>query len=90
MDNLSDGKKFKTLNVIDDFNREALAIVPSKSITSNRVAKKLKQLIEWRGKPDKIRVDNGSEFIVQALKVLIEENSNELKFIQSGKPGKNE
>ena len=34
-DNLSDGKKLRVLNIIDDFNREGLAIVPSKSITSN-------------------------------------------------------
>lgn len=68
MDNLSDGKKFRTLNVIDDFNREALAIVPLKSITANRVIMELRQLIEWRGKPEKIRVDNGPEFIADAMK----------------------
>ena len=40
-DNLSDGKKFRVLNIIDDFNREGLAIVPSKSITSQRVITEL-------------------------------------------------
>lgn len=64
-DCLSDGKKFRTLNIIDDFNREALAIVPSISITANRLILEMDQLIEWRGIPEKIRVDNGPESIVQ-------------------------
>ena len=89
MDNLSDGKKFRTLNVIDDFNREALAIVPSKSITANRVILELEQLIEWRGKPEKIRVDNGPEFIAEALQNWTKSNNIELKFIQPGKPAQN-
>lgn len=66
-DSLSDGKKFRTLNVIDDFNREGLSIIPSKSITAKRVIMELSQLIEWRGKPEKIRVDNGPVFIAQVL-----------------------
>jgi putative transposase len=89
MDNLSDGKKFRTLNVIDDFNREVLAIVPSKSITANRVIMELRQLIEWRGKPEKIRVDNGPEFIAEAMKNWTEENNIELKYIEPGKPAQN-
>lgn len=89
MDNLSDGKKFRTLNVIDDFNREVLTIVPSKSITANRVIIELRQLIEWRGKPEKIRVDNGPEFIAEAMKNWTEENNIELKYIEPGKPAQN-
>ena len=89
MDNLSDGKKFRTLNVIDDFNREALAIVPSKSITSNRVVLELEQLIEWRGKPECIRVDNGPEFIAEALQAWAKRNEINLKFIEPGKPAQN-
>lgn len=88
-DNLSDGKKFRTLNVIDDFNREALTIVPSKSITANRVIMELEQLIEWRGKPEKIRVDNGPEFIADVLKKWTQTNNIELKFIEPGKPAQN-
>lgn len=88
-DNFGDGKKFRTLNIIDDFNREALAIVPSKSITANRVIMELTQLIEWRGRPEKIRVDNGPEFIAYALGEWCERNQIELKFIQPGKPAQN-
>jgi putative transposase len=88
-DNFNDSKKFRTLNIIDDFNREGLAIVPSKSITSNRVIMELGQLIEWRGKPERIRVDNGPEFIAHALNEWAFENGIILKFIQPGKPAQN-
>lgn len=89
MDSLKDGKKFRTLNVIDDFNREALAIVPSKSIRSKRVIDELEQLIQWRGKPEKIRVDNGPEFIAQKLADWCQDNDIELLFIQPGRPAQN-
>lgn len=88
-DSLSDGKKFRTLNVIDDFNREGLSIIPSKSITAKRVIMELSQLIEWRGKPEKIRVDNGPEFIAQVLEDWCKINEIELKFIEPGKPAQN-
>jgi putative transposase len=59
--------KFRSFNVIDDFNREALNITIGTSITSRRVIPELERLVEWRGKPEKIRVDNGPEFIAQAM-----------------------
>jgi putative transposase len=88
-DNLSDGKKFRVLNVIDDFNRECLAIVPSKSITSHRVISELENLTTWRGVPEKIRVDNGPEFIAERLKDWCFFKGIELTFIQPGKPAQN-
>jgi putative transposase len=88
-DNLSDGKKFRTLNIIDDFNREALGIIPSKSITANRVVQELDQIIEWRGKPEKIRVDNGPEFIASAMEKWSDSRDIELVFIEPGKPAQN-
>lgn len=89
MDDLKDGKKFRTPNVTDDLNREALAMVPSKSITANRVILELQQLLEWRGKPEKIRVDNGPEFIAEALKTWTRDNNIGLKSIEPGKPAQN-
>ena len=61
-DSLASGSKFRTLNVIDDCNREALVIEIATSIASKRVIRTLEQLIDWRGKPVTIRVDNGPEF----------------------------
>ena len=85
------GKPFRTFNVIDDFNREALNITVSKSITSERVVKELTELTQWRGLPSTIRVDNGPEFIAQALKEWCEHPSRniELIFIEKGKPSQN-
>ena len=59
-DSLANGSKFRTLNVIDDANREALAIETGTSINARRVIRTLEQVISWRGKPRTIRVDNGT------------------------------
>ena len=88
-DSLASGKKFRTLNVIDDFNREALSIVIDTSLSSKRVIRELSQLIEWRGAPQQIRVDNGPEFIAYALAEWCEEQGIHLNFIQPGKPSQN-
>jgi putative transposase len=50
-------------NVIDDFNREGLAIDVDFSLPSERVVRALDQVIEWRGKSRMIRCDNGPEYI---------------------------
>jgi putative transposase len=57
-DQLQDGRSFRLLNLIDDFNREALAIEIDLSLPSARVIRALKQVIAWRGKPSVIRCDN--------------------------------
>lgn len=88
-DVLNNGVKFRTFNVIDDFNREALNITLGTSITSRRVIRELEKLIEWRGKPSHIRVDNGPEFIAQALENWAKANGIHLIFIPKGKPQKN-
>lgn len=88
-DVLSNGIKFRTFNVIDDFNREALNITLGTSITSKRVIRELEKLIDWRGKPSFLRVDNGPEFIAHEMEEWARANSIELKFIPKGKPHKN-
>jgi putative transposase len=88
-DSLQFGKTFRSFNVIDDFNREALNITIDTSLNSKRVIRELSQLIDWRGKPEKIRVDNGPEFIANALNEWAKENGIELQFIQKGKPQQN-
>ena len=63
-DALSDGRSFRTFNVIDDFNREGLGIELDLSLPSARIIRALEHIIEWRGKPKAFRLDNGPEHIV--------------------------
>ena len=57
-DQLADGRKFRTLNVLEDYNREGLGIEVDVSLPALRVVRSLNQIIEWRGVPQIIRVDN--------------------------------
>ncbi len=86
-DRLMNGRSFRTLNILDDFNREALSITIDTSINSQSVAREPGQLIEYRGKPQVIRVDNGPEFL--ALEQWCTDHQIELKFIQPAKPNQN-
>jgi putative transposase len=58
-DQLSDGRSIRLFNVIDDFNREGLGIEVDFSLPSERVIRSLEQIIECRGRPNKLRCDNG-------------------------------
>ena len=88
-DALSNGRTFRTLNVIDDFNREALWIEVDTSLPAERVVRVLEQLLSWRGKPASIRMDNGPELISQRLESWAQEKHIELLHIQPGKPAQN-
>jgi putative transposase len=88
-DALMSGRKFRVLNLLDDFNREALAIEVDTSLRAERVVRVLEQIIQWRGKPERIRVDNGPEFISGKLGLWCEERNIHLQFIQPGKPSQN-
>lgn len=88
-DSLMCGRRFRTFNVIDDFNREALAIVIDIGIPAQRVIRELEQIAEQRGYPNKLRLDNGPEFISIALADWAQMHHVELEFIQPGKPTQN-
>ena len=88
-DQLVDGRSFRLLNIIDDFNREGLAIEVDFSLPAERVVRTLNQVIEWRGKPKQIRSDNGPEYISALLAEWAEKHDVELKFIQPGNPQQN-
>ena len=88
-DQLSDGRRFRTLNIIDDYNREALGIEVDFSLPTERVIRTLQQVMEWRGKPKTIRCDNGPEYISHKLHAWADKHKIALEFIQPGKPQQN-
>lgn len=88
-DTLSTGKSIRTLNIIDDFNREALSITVDTSLPAARVVKELEKLVEWRGKPECIRSDNGPEFLAEVLQQWCSQSGIEWCYIQPGKPTQN-
>lgn len=88
-DSLVDGRRFRILNIIDDYNRESLWIEIDTSLPARRVIRVLERLLELRGKPLRIRVDNGPEFISDLLRLWCEEHNIEILFIQPGKPVQN-
>lgn len=88
-DTLEDSRTFRLLNVMDDFNREALAIEIDFSLPSQRVIRALRQLILWRGKPSTIRCDNGPEYVSQTMLDRAASAEIRIEFIQPGKPQQN-
>ena len=88
-DQLEDGRSFRTLNVIDDFNREALGIEVDFSLPALRVIRTLKQIIAWRGKPQVIRCDNGPEYISSTIQTWASAWGIKLEHIQPGNPQQN-
>ena len=86
---LGDGRAFRLLNVLDDFNREGLGIEVDFSLPAERVVRTLNQIIEWRGAPKAIRVDNGPEYISGRLMERAEDKGITLTYIQPGKPQQN-
>jgi putative transposase len=87
-DQLSDGRSYRLFNVIDDFNREALAIDIDLSLPSERVIRSLDQIIEWRGNPQVIRSDNGPEYISGTFIAWAAQQGIRLDHIQPGNPSR--
>jgi putative transposase len=88
-DALWNGRRFRTFNVLDDYNREALRIEIDTSLPAKRVIRAFDELIEVRGKPKQIRLDNGPEFVSHELADWARARGIRLQFIQKGKPTQN-
>jgi putative transposase len=88
-DTLSSGRRFRCLNIVDEFSRECLAIYPSHSIPAVRVIEVLERLREERGLPEVIVTDNGSEFTSRAFDAWAYARGIKIDFIQPGKPVQN-
>ena len=88
-DVLSNGRTFRTLNVIDDFNLEELWIEVDTSLPAERVVRVLEMLLLERTAPCSIRMDNGPELISQRLESWAKEKHIDLLHIQPAKPAQN-
>ena len=88
-DALSDGRTLRTLNIMDDYNREGLGIDVDLSLPGQRVIRSLERIIEWRGKPCAIRCDNGPEYLSQVLQDWAHTRRITIMYIQPGKPTQN-
>jgi putative transposase len=88
-DQFASGRRFRILNVVDDFTRECLAAVPDTSISGKRVARELSSLVERRGKPAMIVSDNGTEFTSNAILSWAAEHQVDWHYIAPGKPTQN-
>jgi len=75
--------------VVDDFASKAFAIEAVTSLPTTRVVRVLKQLAAWRGLPQRIRVDNGPEFLVESFVTWAKVRGIEIVYIQPGKPNQN-
>ena len=88
-DTLWDGRTYRLLNVIDDYNRQLLAVEVDTSLPALRVIRVLQAIQEVRPLPQMIRVDNGPEFISHKLDAWCRQHNITLHHIQPGKPTQN-
>lgn len=83
------GQRFRTFNLIDDYNREALTIDVDRSLPARRVVGALDRAAAWRGYPKKLRVDNGPELTSVRLADWADDNDVMLEFTEPGRPMQN-
>ncbi len=88
-DALNDGRRFRSLNIVDDYNRRCLAAEVDTSLPGGRVVRVLERLRELEGLPEVLVVDNGPEFAGQALDAWAYQRGVQLRFIEPGKPVQN-
>ena len=88
-DSLECGRKLRVLNILDDFDRSAIAQEISISMPAERVIRILEKVIWLKGKPEAIRCDNGPEFISNKFQDWCKANGITIKYTQPGCPTQN-
>ncbi|WP_255462699.1 IS3 family transposase [Galbibacter sp. BG1] len=88
-DVLSDGRKVRILNIMDDCNREVLAVDPGLNYPARKLVETLEQLEEEVGLPQTVRCDNGPEFISKTFGEWCDKKRIEIRYTQPGKPMQN-
>lgn len=83
------GRKYRMLNVIDEFTRECLAIRVSRKLKAHDVIDVLSDLFSLRGVPGYIRSDNGSEFIAKVVRDWVTAVGSQTIYIEPGSPWEN-
>jgi len=89
IDSLANGRRFRVINIIDDYNRESLLNEAYYSIPATRLVQKIQEVLLHRTKPKRIRTDNGPEFIAKVFKDFCNDHQIEIQYIQPGKPAQN-
>ena len=88
-DRTYDGKAFRTLNILDEYTRECLAIRVDRKLNSQNVLDVLTDLFIIRGSPEYIRSDNGPEFVAKSLRNWISAVGAKTAYIEPGSPWEN-
>lgn len=88
-DTLSNGRRFRCFNLVDDFTHECILIKADRSLRSEKLVTALNAVKLYRKLPEEIVCDNGPELISQNMDIWAYQNNVKLKFIQPGKPTQN-
>lgn len=88
-DQLTDGRRFRVLTVVDDCTGECLALIADTSLSGARVARELATLFEVRGKPQTVVSGNGTEFTLNAILTFADDRRIDWHYIAPGKPTQN-
>jgi len=85
----TEGRAFRILTILDEYTRECLAILVGRKISSQDVIDQLFNLLVFRGIPEHIRSDNGSEFTAKAVRKWLNRLGVKTLFIEPGSPWEN-
>ena len=88
-DELFDGRRFRLLTIVDDFRRESLAVEVGQRLTGGHVSEFLDRICRARSRPQRIRVDNGTEFTSKRLEHWAYMHGVKLEFSRCGEPTDN-